>query len=141
MLAVHATQLDASALGVLASRGAVIVSCPRSNRWTGVGDPPLDDFYRSGAVVALGTDSLASAPTLDMFDELAAARRVSTVADARLLESATRGGAVALGLDSSYGRIAPGLRAPLLAVGVPAYVTDVQEYLVSGEHQERQWAG
>ena len=141
MLAVHATQLDAAALAVLAARGAVIVSCPRSNEWVGAGDPPLDDFYASGAVVALGTDSLASVGSLDMFDEIAAARRVSTVSDATLLESATRGGAVALGLDGSYGRIAPGLRGPLLAVAVPPDVADVQEYLVSGEHQERQWVG
>lgn len=141
MLAVHATQLDAAALGLLAARGAVIVSCPRSNRWTGVGDPPLDAFYASGAVVAFGTDSLTSAPTLDMFDELAAARRVTAVSDARLLESATRGGAVALGLGAGYGRIAPGLRAPLLAVDVPPGITDVQEYLVSGEHRRRRWVG
>ncbi|MBA3949500.1 MAG: amidohydrolase family protein, partial [Acidobacteria bacterium] len=141
MLAVHGTQLDVAALAVLAARGAVIVSCPRSNRWTGVGDPPLDAFYASGAVVALGTDSLTSAPTLDLFDELAAARRVSTVSDARLLESATRGGAVALGLGAEYGRIAPGVRAPLLAVAVPPDVSDVEQYLVAGEHRERQWVG
>lgn len=141
MLAVHATQLDVAALAVLAARGAVIVSCPRSNRWTGVGDPPLDAFYRSGARVAFGTDSLTSAATLDMFDELAAARRVSTVADAVLLDSATRGGAAALGLDAAYGRIAPGLRAPLLAVAVPPGVSDVEQYLVAGSPETRWWVG
>ena len=141
LLVVHATQLAPAALATLAARGCVIVSCPRSNRWTGVGDPPIDAFYASGATVAFGTDSLASAGSLDMFAELAAARRVSTVPDAALLASATRGGAIALGLDAEYGRIAPGLRAPLLAVTVPGDVTDVQEYLVSGEHQERRWIG
>lgn len=141
MLAVHATQLEAAALAVLAARGAVIVSCPRSNRWTGVGDPPLDAFYRSGARVAFGTDSLTSAATLDMFDELAAARRVSTVSDAVLLDSATRGGAAALGLDAAYGRIAPGLRAPLLAVAVPPGVSDVEQYLVAGSPETRWWVG
>lgn len=141
LLAVHATQLTPEALATLAARGCVIVSCPRSNRWTGVGDPPIDAFYASGATVAFGTDSLASADSLDMFAELAAARRASTVPDATLLASATRGGAIALGLDAEYGRIAPGLRGPLLAVTVPGDVTDVQEYLVSGEHQERRWVG
>ena len=141
LLAVHATQMAPDALATLAARGCVIVSCPRSNRWTGVGDPPIDAFFASGATVAFGTDSLASAGSLDMFEELAAARRVSTVPDAALLAGATRGGAIALGLDAEYGRIAPGLRAPLLAVTVPGDVTDVQEYLVSGEHQERQWIG
>lgn len=141
MLAVHCAQLEGAALDRLAARGAVIVSCPRSNRWTGVGDPPLDAFYASGATVAFGTDSLTSAPTLDMFDEVAAARRVSSVSDTVLLDSATRGGARALGLGAAYGRIAPGLRAPLLAVDVPPGVSDVQEYLVSGEHRRRRWVG
>jgi cytosine/adenosine deaminase-related metal-dependent hydrolase len=141
LLAVHGTQLAPESIATLAERGCVIVSCPGSNRWTGVGDPPIDAFYASGATVAFGTDSLASAASLDLFDELAAARRVSTVADAVLLASATRGGALALGLDAEYGRIAPGLRAPLLAVRIPAGVADVEEYLVAGEHQERQWVG
>ena len=141
LLAVHATQLGRSELATLAARGCVLVSCPRSNRWVGAGDPPLDDFYASGAVVALGTDSLASVESLDMFAELAGARRVSRVADATLLESATRGGARALGLDETFGRIAPGLRGPLLAVAVPPDVTDVQEYLVSGRPEKRWWIG
>ena len=141
LLAVHGTHLNRTELGTLAARGCVIVSCPRSNRWVGSGEPPLDDFYASGAVVAFGTDSLASVASLDMFAELAAARAISSVSDAQLLHSATRGGAKALGLDETYGRIAPGFRGPLLAVRVPSDVTDVQEYLVSGQPQERWWVG
>ena len=141
LLVVHATQLKPPSLAILAERGCVIVSCPRSNRWVGAGDPPLDAFYGSGAVVAFGTDSLASAPNLDMFGELAAARAVSTVPPHRLLESATRGGAVALGLDDHYGRISAGLRGPLLAVRVPGGVADVQEYLVGGDVKELAWVG
>lgn len=141
MLVVHATQLRMDALATIAARGCVIVSCPRSNRWVGAGDPPLDDFYACGATVAFGTDSLASAESLDMFAELAAARRISSATDATLLQSATRGGAIALGLDAEYGRIAPGRRAALLAVRVPAGVNDVEEYLVAGVPQERQWVG
>lgn len=141
LLVVHATHLKRPAIAKLAERGCVIVSCPRSNRWVGVGDPPLDDFFASGATVAFGTDSLASAESLDMFAELEAARRVSTVSDAVLLDSATRGGAAALGLGATHGRIAPGLRAPLLAVDVPAGITDVQQYLVSGRPETRWWVG
>jgi aminodeoxyfutalosine deaminase len=141
LLVVHATQLKREALATLAARGCVIVSCPRSNQWVGAGDPPLDAFYASGATVALGTDSLASVESLDMFAELAAARRLSSVSNAALLESATRGGAIALGLDASYGRIAPGLRGPLLAVDVPAGVSDVEEYLVAGRPGNMWWVG
>lgn len=132
LLAVHATQLSSGALGRLAGRGCVIVSCPRSNQRVGAGDPPLDAFYASGAPVAFGTDSLASAPDLDMFAELAAARAVSTVPAARLLESATRRGADALGFGQELGTIAPGKRAALLAVSIPPGIQDVEEYLVAG---------
>lgn len=141
LLVVHATQLKPDALAMLAARGCAIVSCPRSNRWVGAGDPPLDDFYASGALVAFGTDSLASVDSLDMFAELAAARAISSVSDAQLLDSATRGGATALGLGEHFGRITPGLRAPLLAVAVPAGVTDVEQYLVSGNPETRWWVG
>jgi cytosine/adenosine deaminase-related metal-dependent hydrolase len=141
LLAVHATQLKPDALATLAARGCVIVCCPRSNKWVGAGDPPLDDCYASGATVALGTDSLASVASLDMFAELAAARAISSAAAATLLDSATRGGATALGLDQHFGTIARGRRAPLLAVGVPSDVTDVEEYLVRAIPMEREWIG
>jgi cytosine/adenosine deaminase-related metal-dependent hydrolase len=132
LLTVHATQLKPAALTRLAARGCVIVSCPRSNRWVGAGDPPLDDFYASGAAVTFGTDSLASAPDLDMLAELAAARAVSTVPAAKLLESATLTAARALGLDADLGSITVGKRAELVAVRIPASVDDVEEYLVGG---------
>ena len=132
LLAVHATQLGPSALARLAERRCVIVSCPRSNRWVGAGDPPLDAFYAAGGEVALGTDSLASAPDLDMFAELAAAHAISAVPPRKLLESATLTGARALGLEADLGSITPGKRGELLAVDIPAGVADVEEYLVSG---------
>jgi aminodeoxyfutalosine deaminase len=135
LLVVHATQLAPSALSRLAERGCVIVSCPRSNRWVGAGDPPLDDFYASGASVTFGTDSLASAPDLDMFAELAAARALSNVSPAKLLQSATLTAARALGFGDELGSITPGKRADLIAVRLPADLpsgADVEQYLVGG---------
>jgi 5-methylthioadenosine/S-adenosylhomocysteine deaminase len=99
----------------------------------GVGSPPLDAFYASGVSVAFGTDSLASAPDLNLFSELAEARRVAPrVPAARLLESATLSGARALGFGDDLGSIEAGKRAALIAVRVPEAVSDVEEYLVSG---------
>jgi cytosine/adenosine deaminase-related metal-dependent hydrolase len=133
LLAVHATHLPASALDRLRAAGAVVVTCPRSNAWVGGGLPPVARFYAAGVPVAVGTDSLASVPTLNMFDELAELRRVAPeVAAASLLESATRIGARALGLGREYGTLEHGRRAELVAVTIPAGVTDVEEYLVSG---------
>ncbi len=133
LLAVHGTHFDGQALARLAHAGATVVACPRSNRWTGAGTPPVERFYASRVRVAVGTDSLASVEDLNVFAELAALRRIAPAVPAsRLLDSATRAGAAALGFEAEYGSIAPGRRASLIAVTIPAAVEDVEEYLVGG---------
>jgi cytosine/adenosine deaminase-related metal-dependent hydrolase len=133
VLAVHGVQLTGDDLARLRALGTTVVSCPRSNQHVGVGAPPLEAFYAMGVSVAFGTDSLASADDLNLFRELAEARRVAPrVPAADLLESATRCGAQALGFGREYGTIEPGKRASLIAVRVPAGVDDVEEYLLSG---------
>jgi cytosine/adenosine deaminase-related metal-dependent hydrolase len=132
-LVVHGARLGSAAIGRLREREAILVSCPRSNIWVGSAPPPLAAYYRAGVPVAFGTDSLASAPTLNLFDELAEARRVAPEVPASLLvDSATRRGAQALGMGAEYGTIEAGKRAALIAVSVPPDVTDVEEYLVGG---------
>src|SRR5207247_1400458 len=110
----------------------------RSNEHTGAGTPPIEAFYQSGVRVAVGTDSLACVPDLNVFAELAAMRRLApSVPAAKLLDSATRQGARALGFEGEYGTIEPGRRARLLAVDVPPGTDDVEEYLVSGVQPEQ----
>jgi cytosine/adenosine deaminase-related metal-dependent hydrolase len=138
VLAVHGVQMTSADLSRLTSRGATLVTCPRSNGHTGAGAPPIDDFYASGVRIAVGTDSLASAPDLSIFAELATLRALAPgVAASRLLASATIEGARALGFDADYGTIEPGKSARLVAVDIPAGAGDVEEYLVSGVHQEQ----
>jgi len=133
LLAVHGTQLQASGLARLAAARATVVGCPRSNRWTGAGTPPVERFYESGVRVAIGTDSLASVEDLNVFSELAQMRLLAPHLPAsRLLESATIAGAEALGFAHEFGTIDTGKRAELIAVRVPPAVDDVEEYLVSG---------
>lgn len=132
-LAVHAVQADGSDLARLRSSGTTLVSCPRSNRWVGAGAPPLDAFYASHVPVAFGTDSLASCPDLNLFAELAEARRLAPKVPARwLLESATAVGAAALGLGGLLGTLEAGKRAAVLAVQAPAELADPEEFLVGG---------
>jgi cytosine/adenosine deaminase-related metal-dependent hydrolase len=136
VLVVHGVQLDERALGRLAAMSATLVTCPRGNRLTGAGEPPVASFYESGVPVAIGTDSLASVPDLNLFSELAELRRLAPdVPPARLLESATLAGARALGFESDYGSIAAGKRVSLIAVKVPADISNVSEYLVNGISQ------
>jgi cytosine/adenosine deaminase-related metal-dependent hydrolase len=133
LLAVHAVQLSDGELWRLAEARATVVTCPRSNRWTGAGVPPVERFYAAGVNVAIGTDSLASVEDLNMFAEMAAVRRLAPTIPARdILHSATQAGARALTFGHDLGSIEPGKRADLLAVHIPTGVEDVEEYLVGG---------
>ncbi len=133
LIAVHGVQLEDDELHRLAMSGATVVACPRSNRWTGAGVPPIRRFYESGVRVAIGTDSLASVEDLNLFNEMAEVRRLAPGVPARqILSSATLDGATALGFGAELGSISAGKRAELIVVRVPVDVEDVEEYLVEG---------
>jgi cytosine/adenosine deaminase-related metal-dependent hydrolase len=132
-LVVHGVQFTSEDLARVKAAGSPLVACPRSNVYVGVGAPPLASFYAAGIPVAFGTDSLASVADLNMFAELAEARRIAPAVPARdLLRSATLIGARALRYGEQYGSIEAGKRASLIAVRLPPHVEDVEEYLVGG---------
>ena len=149
-MVVHAVNVTDSELERLAQIGCTLVTCPRSNQWVGVGVPPVQRFFSAGVRTAVGTDSLASVDDLNLFSELKAMRWIAADVPARrLLESATRVGAEALGLGDELGTIDIGKRATLIGVdltnlkggpsGLPA-TADIEEYLVSGiEPHQVKW--
>lgn len=131
-LVVHGVQFTDGELARIAGTGATLVTCPRSNAWVGVGAPPIARFLASGVRLAIGTDSLASAPDLNLFAELAELRRLAPEAPARrLLAAATVGGAEALGLGADFGTIETGRRAELVVVDT-AGVADPEEAVLQG---------
>ena len=131
-LVVHGVQFTDGELARIAGTGATLVTCPRSNTWVGVGAPPIARFLASGVRLAVGTDSLASAPDLNLFAELAELRRLAPEAPARrLLAAATVGGAEALGLAADFGAIEAGRRAELVVVDT-AGVADPEEAVLRG---------
>ena len=132
-LVVHGVQFSPEELSALHDTAATLVTCPRGNRLTGAGSPPISDFYAAGIPVALGTDSLASVPDLNLFNELAELRRLAPQVEARrFLESATLAGARCLGFEDDFGSFQVGKKAAMTAVRLPASVGDVEEYLVGG---------
>ena len=138
VLTVHGVQMTSTDLRRIADRRATVVTCPRSNGHTGAGAPPITEFYEADVRVAIGTDSLASAPDLNVFSELATMRALApTVPANTLLESATIQGARALGFDADYGTLDPGKLARFIAVDIPGPMDDVEEYLVSGIQPEQ----
>lgn len=137
-LAVHGVQLTDGELARLAAADVTLVTCPRSNTWVGVGAPPIARFAAAGVRLAVGTDSLASAPDLNLFGELAAMRALAPDLPARrLLHAATVAGAEALGLADVLGSLEAGRRAHLVAVTIPDGVADPEEALVTGVTADR----
>jgi len=120
-LAVHAVHTTDSDIKLIAKSVTPVAHCPRSNHETGVGRMPLHKFLNAGITVGLGTDSLASSPSLNLWDEMRYAFQSHKAdgIDARtLMELATRGGAKALGM-ADVGSLAPGKKADIIAVSLP----------------------
>jgi cytosine/adenosine deaminase-related metal-dependent hydrolase len=141
LLVVHGVHFDGGDLERIASRGATLVTCPRGNLLTRAGTPPVGEFFASGVRVAVGTDSLASVPDLNLFAELTEMRRLAPDVPARrLLEAATINGARALGFESEFGTIDAGKRDALIGVELDGVAADVEDALVSGvERSQVRW--
>ncbi|MBW2690144.1 MAG: amidohydrolase family protein, partial [Deltaproteobacteria bacterium] len=73
-LVVHGVQVDAVDIDLLKKTGCSVALCPRSNAALNVGKAPVSAYLKAGVPLALGTDSLASAPSLSIWDEMAFAR-------------------------------------------------------------------
>jgi 5-methylthioadenosine/S-adenosylhomocysteine deaminase len=115
-LLIHAVHVDAADIRRMAGRGVSVAHCPRSNARLSGEVAPVEEFLAHGIRVGLGTDSLASVPTLDLWDEMRAATHGGRLAPSQILEMATLGGAHALGLADQVGSLAAGKRADLIAV-------------------------
>lgn len=58
-VAVHGTHLAPVDFEVLRDRGIGLVVCPRSNMWHGLGLPRVDEAYKAGVSIGLGSDNAA----------------------------------------------------------------------------------
>jgi cytosine/adenosine deaminase-related metal-dependent hydrolase len=115
-LCIHAVQVTAADIALLAGRGAAIAHCPISNARHGHGAAPLALFRRAGILVGLGTDSVASVGRLDLFAEAREARALAGLGALEALALATRDGAAALGLEREIGTLTPGKWGDVIAV-------------------------
>ncbi len=117
-LLIHAVHVDDADRRRMADRGVRVAHCPRSNARLSGGVAPVPEFLRHGIAVGLGTDSLGSVPTLDLWDEMRAcmAAHRGRLTPADVLAMATLGGARALGLADRVGSVEVGKRADLIAV-------------------------
>jgi cytosine/adenosine deaminase-related metal-dependent hydrolase len=117
-LVIHGNYLARDEIEFLAARrGSMsIVFCPRTHAFFGHEPYPLAEMLAAGVRVAVGTDSRASNPDLDLWQELRhVAQHHPQVAPCEILRMGTLAGAEALGLEAELGSITVGKRA-LLAV-------------------------
>jgi formiminoglutamate deiminase len=116
--AVHATRVTDADIALLGGSGSMVSICPTTERDLGDGIGPSRRLYDAGAPITLGTDQHAlidmfeEARALEMHERLATGQR-GRFTPAQLVAALT--GHHALGWPDA-GRIAPGLRADLVAV-------------------------
>ena len=99
---IHAVNVLESDVQVIAKAGCTVVTCPRSNRNLECGVFPWQLFARYGVEVALGTDSVASGETLNIYDEAIAAITIhgSFLGWRSIVRFASRGGYKALAMKT-----------------------------------------
>jgi cytosine/adenosine deaminase-related metal-dependent hydrolase len=121
-IVVHGTFLtdDAAAMARLVRHRdrLVVAVCPRTTLSLSGRLPPVRAFLDAGVRVAIGTDSRASNPDLDLRGECRAVVAAGLVSPAEVLWMATHAGSFALGFERRCGRLAPGFAADI-AVLVP----------------------
>ena len=126
LLCAHCVELDEADIALLADRDVPVVHCPRSNAYLGCGIAPLTALRKAGIRVGLGTDSPASTPSFDLFDELRAAvsaarareQRADALNATEALALVTIDSARALRLDAEVGTLTAGKRADLTVVSL-----------------------
>lgn len=121
----HAVHLDFGDLDLLSRPSVSVSHNPVSNLKLGAGIAPVPAMLAAGVRVGLGTDSVASNNTLDLFEEIKTgtllqrglAADPSAIAGADLFRMATAGGAGAVG-RSLTGRLVAGEPADLVLLDV-----------------------
>lgn len=143
-LLAHCVRVSDGDIDRIARYGAKIAHCPISNAKFGHGFAPFEKFLNAGISVGFGSDSVASNNVCDMIEEsrfatLAARNRTEcgstncgsphevrasnphTLTAKQALETATLGGAKALGLDHLIGSLEPGKQADIVVLSSDRY--------------------
>ena len=115
----HMNALTESDWDLLAARvdDFSVVHCPRCHSYFGRPEFPIHRFLESGINLCLGTDSLASNWSLDLFAEMRHLREIHpSLPSESVLHMVTRAAAKAIGQEGLLGEIAPGAHADLIAL-------------------------
>ncbi|MDR2732552.1 MAG: amidohydrolase family protein [Fibromonadaceae bacterium] len=67
---IHGNFLKESDLDFMAKNNIALVHCPQSHEWFGHKDPDFEMWKKSGVDICIATDSLASASSLDLMEQV-----------------------------------------------------------------------
>ena len=118
----HSIHLGRLEFDRLAGAGAAVACCPTSNAFLGAGAFPLATAREAGVEIGLGSD-VGAGPQLSILDVGRHLAYLDRPPAEEILYRATLGGARALGLDGTTGRLARGLAADVLLLAPPADAT------------------
>lgn len=114
-LLAHVNYCDDDELAILAAGQASVVYCPRTHQYFGHPPHRWREMLAAGINVAVGTDSRASSPDLNLVDDLRLLRQIAPdVPAADLWAMATTRAAKAI-QNGAVGSIAPGKAADFVA--------------------------
>jgi cytosine/adenosine deaminase-related metal-dependent hydrolase len=118
-LLAHVNYCDDEEMALLAAGRASVVYCPRTHAYFGHPPHRWREMLSAGINVAVGTDSCASSPNLNLVDDLRLLRRLAPDLPASVLwEMATIRAARAIGEDNRVGSLAADKDADLVAFAV-----------------------
>jgi cytosine/adenosine deaminase-related metal-dependent hydrolase len=130
----HLNELDDRDLEVLGNaewRNLQIVHCPKSHRFLHHKRFPLEELRKRDLNISLGTDSLASNDSLNMFSEMRMAKKTyPSLSSLDILEMATIRPARALKRQSELGKIAPGYLADSIGIPFKGAANDVFDAII-----------
>jgi len=132
---VHLNEVDDRDFEMLAVSGLAgklhLVHCPRSHRYFGHRPFQFKRFHDLGLRISLGTDSLASNDSLNLFTEMQTLQENEPWLDPEeLLKTVTVNPARALNQEAALGRIAPGAYADLICLPFTEEISTVYEEIV-----------
>ena len=143
---IHAIWVDAQDIATLAKNQVMIAHNPICNLRLGSGIAPFRKWRDAGCRVCLGTDEVVADDRINMFDAMKMAGLIHNLADPdwhtwptakEILNLTIRGGADALGMSDSIGRITPGYQADVILLDLDQYsftpINDICRQLVYSE--------
>lgn len=135
-IAVHLIHADEKDFEILLRHNVRVCLCLRSNFNLYNMIPNLLGMLKTGIKPCLGTDSLASAESLSIFDEMTfVSKSFPSIPPAEILAMATVNGASSLGFGEMFGSLTPGKRAAFVYVPVnkTSSSSDLLESIVNAD--------